>query len=59
VPVTVGVASLVMSSVLDAPESDAAVRFGALGAPGGKVSNVTVRRGELPLALPATSVWVA
>src|SRR5207253_3018160 len=40
VPVKVGVATLVRLSVLDEPESEAAARSGAKGAPGAVVSRV-------------------
>jgi len=55
--------TLVTLSVLDAPESDAAWRSGALGA-AAVPSMVTARLGEGPLRLPAASdclafsIWV-
>ncbi len=55
----VGRTTLVMSSALDVPLSDAASRSGVLVAAGAVVSRVTFRAAEAPEMLPATSVWVA
>jgi hypothetical protein len=47
-----------MLSVLEKPESDAAIRSGAVGA-GGVVNSVTARLAEATLVLPAMSVSFA
>jgi hypothetical protein len=57
-PVNTGVVLLVMLSVLDEPESVAAVMSGADGA-AAVVSIVTARLAEDTLVLPAASVAVA
>src|SRR5215472_18508508 len=59
VPVSFGVVTLVMLSVLDAPESDAAIRSGVVGAAGAVVSMVSDKAPEATLTFPATSVAVA
>ena len=59
VPETVGVLTLVMSSVSSVPESLAAARSAALGAAGGVVSMVNSLPVPSKAALPATSVAVA
>ena len=59
VPVNVGVMIFVMSSVLDTPLSDAAVRSGADGVVGVTVSIVTDKPAEAAPTLPATSVALA
>ena len=58
VPVNVGVATLVTSSLCEAPLSDAAVRTGAPGA-AAEVSIVITNPAEATLVLPAISVWTA
>jgi hypothetical protein len=58
VPVNVGVVSLVLLSVLDAPVSDAATRSGVDGG-GTGMSIVTESAADAALVLPATSVAVA
>ena len=58
VPVNVGVVTLVMLSVLDVPESEAAVKSGVPGAADAVVSMVTDRALEVP-TFPAASVVVA
>src|SRR5438105_333910 len=55
VPVNVGLATLVMLSVLELPLSDAVARSGALSGTVGPVI-VTLRLGEGMLWLPAVSV---
>ncbi len=57
VPLKVGVLSLVMSSVLEEPESEPEARSGAEGAEGAAVSMVTLRPEESAEMLPARSVW--
>lgn len=59
VPVKVGVASLVMLSVLELPVSLPADRSGVLGALGAAVSMVTERAEDAAELLPAASVAVA
>ena len=59
VPESVGVSSLVMSSVVELPESLAASRSAALGATGAVVSTLIVSAAEAALVLPAASVAVA
>jgi hypothetical protein len=58
VPVKVGVLSVVVLSVLDAPVSEAAVKSGAEGTPGAAVSIVIERAADAGLVLPAASVAV-
>ena len=58
-PVSVGVVTLVLLSVLLLPESDALARSGALGAEGAVVSIVTVRPVDAAPVLPAASVTLA
>ena len=59
VPENVGVVTLVMLSVLDDPESLAAVRSGVDGAAGAVVSIVMLKVPEDVDTLPAASVAVA
>ena len=59
VPVKVGVASLVILSVLEAPLSEAAIRSGADGALGAVVSIVIDKADDATLTLPAASVAFA
>ena len=59
VPLTVGVVTLVRSSVLELPESLPVSRSGVDGAAGAEVSIVTVRADEAALVFPAASVAVA
>jgi hypothetical protein len=59
VPVKVGVVTLVILSVLDAPLSDASARSGTDGAVGAVVSIVTDNTVDATLTLPATSAAVA
>ena len=56
VPLNVGVVTLVMLSVLDAPLSEAAIRSGADGALGGVVSIVIDNAVDARLTFPAASV---
>ena len=58
-PMKVGVVTLVMLSLFDAPVSDAGVRSGADGAAGAIVSIVTASAAEGALTLPAVSASVA
>src|SRR6185312_9054767 len=58
-PVNVGVVTLVVLSVFDAPLSDAADRSGLLGVAGTAVSILTDSSGEAPLTLPVRSVACA
>jgi hypothetical protein len=57
--VKVGVVSLVMSSVLEDPKSDAVVKSGVPGAEGAEVSMVTESPEEATEVLPAVSLCVA
>lgn len=59
VPVKVGVVSLVMSSLLETPESDPAAKSGAEGATGAEVSMVTDKAEDALEVLPDESVAVA
>ena len=59
VPVKVGVASSVILSVEELPESEAAARSGVDGADGAAVSMVIVKELEALEVLPAVSVAVA
>jgi hypothetical protein len=59
VPLNVGVVLFVMLSVLDVPESLAAVRSGVPGAAGAVVSIVIDKPEEATEVFPATSVAVA
>jgi hypothetical protein len=58
-PVKVGVLSLVILSMLDAPVSVAAVMSGAEGAPDGLVLIVMLRAAEAGLTFPAPSLALA
>jgi hypothetical protein len=55
----VGVAALVVLSVLELPLSEAVAKSKAVGAAGAEVSTVTVKAAEALLMLPARSVAVA
>jgi len=59
VPETAGVSSLMLSSVLELPESLPVSRSGVDGAAGADVSIVTVNADEAALVFPAASVAVA
>ena len=59
VPLNVGVVSLVMSSIEEAPVSELATRSGVEGVDGGAVTIVTESALEPALMLPATSVALA
>src|SRR5882672_5475832 len=59
VPVKVGVVALVMLSLFEEPESEAALKSGVEGAAGAEVSMVTESAAEAVPTLPAASVAVA
>ena len=58
-PLKVGVAALVLSSLFELPLSEAVARSRAVGAAGAEVSTVTVSAVDATLVLPARSVALA